>query len=109
MSEKPHSGTPGDRMTSGDPEALGGSANRSGSDSECLVSTGDLQQDCPRPGMDKRPLEGWCLGIEHEPLLRSRLMERKKKWLEKFNGFIKIRILSNLLSGVALHIVARDP
>lgn len=50
-----------------------------------------------------------ALGIEHEPLLRSRLMERKKKWLEKFNGFIKIRILSNLFSGVALHIVARDP
>lgn len=41
-------------------KALGESANRSGSDSECLVSTGDLQQDCPRPGMDKRPLEGWC-------------------------------------------------
>lgn len=50
-----------------------------------------------------------ALGIEHEPLLRSRLMEREKKWLEKFNELIKIRILSNLLSGVALHIVARDP
>lgn len=89
VSEKPHSGTPGDRMTSGDPEALGGSANRSGSDSECLVSTGDLQQDCPRPGMDKRPLKGWCLGIEHEPLLRSRLMERKKNGWKSSMGSLR--------------------
>lgn len=61
VSEMPHSDTPGDKRWPQVPlKALRGSANRSGSDSECLVSTGDLQHDCPRPGMDKCPFEGCC-------------------------------------------------
>lgn len=59
----------GQKVTSGAPKSAKGiSQQESGSDSECLVSTGDLQHDCPRPGMDQRPLEGWCPGTEHEPL-----------------------------------------
>lgn len=55
-------------------------------------------------------LKAGALGTELEPLLRSRLMERKKQdgWKSP-TGSLEIQMLTNLLSGVVLPLVAGDP